>query len=146
MKGSLHTDELLQEVTAAETAADRLPPPHVFAWTRHLSQAAVHHRRRGQHRSHPQRQGRYLPQRDRPSLRVLDIERPKVAILSAVETVTDEDPLHDIDAAALCMMEPARGQIEGRHPRRPAGLRQCHQPRKPPLPRAPSPRPGAGDP
>jgi len=43
--------------------------------------------------------------------RALGIERPKVAILSAVETVTSKIP-STIDAAALCKMAD-RGQIQG---------------------------------
>jgi phosphate acetyltransferase len=44
-------------------------------------------------------------------LRGLGVERPKVAILSAVETVTSKIP-STIEAAALCKMA-ERGQIEG---------------------------------
>ena len=44
-------------------------------------------------------------------MRAVGVERPKVAILSAVETVTSKIP-STIDAAALCKMAD-RGQIEG---------------------------------
>ena len=51
---------------------------------------------------------------------------PRVAILSAVETVTTKIP-STIEAAALCKMA-ERGQITGGAGRRAAGLRQCHRP------------------
>src|SRR5262249_33747645 len=44
-------------------------------------------------------------------MRAVGVERPKVAILSAVETVTSKIP-STIEAAALCKMAD-RGQIEG---------------------------------
>ena len=67
MKGSLHTDELMRAVTAAETGlrtARRIS--HVFimdvpTYTRNI----VHHRRRNQHLSRPRRQARHHPERDR---------------------------------------------------------------------------------
>ncbi|MGE8368792.1 phosphate acetyltransferase [Cupriavidus basilensis] len=112
MKGSLHTDELLQEVTAAATGlrtGRRLS--HVFAMdvpTYHkplfITDAAVNIFPTLNDKADICRNAIDL-------LRVLDIERPKVAILSAVETVTDKIP-STIDAAALCMMS-RRGQIEG---------------------------------
>ena len=50
------------------------------------------------------------------------IARPRVAILAAVETVNPNMPA-TLDAAALCKMAD-RGQIEGAHRRRAAGVRQ----------------------
>ena len=57
----------------------------------------------------------------------LGLGTPKVAILSAVETVNPGIP-STIEAAALCKMAD-RGQITGGDARRAARLRQCHQPR-----------------
>jgi len=55
---------------------------------------------------------------------VLRIELPKVAILSAVETINPKIQ-STLDAAALCKM--AIAGRSRRRARRPAGLRQCHQ-------------------
>ncbi|WP_454720264.1 MULTISPECIES: phosphate acetyltransferase [Cupriavidus] len=112
MKGSLHTDELMHEVTAAATGlrtARRLS--HVFAMdvpSYHkplfITDAAVNIFPTLNDKADICRNAIDL-------LRVLGIGNPKVAILSAVETVTDKIP-STIDAAALCMMS-RRGQIEG---------------------------------
>ncbi|WP_370563839.1 phosphate acetyltransferase [Cupriavidus sp. UME77] len=112
MKGSLHTDELLHEVTASATGlrtGRRLS--HVFAMdvpSYHkplfITDAAVNIFPTLNDKADICRNAIDL-------LRVLGIECPKVAILSAVETVTDKLP-STIDAAALCMMS-RRGQIEG---------------------------------
>jgi phosphate acetyltransferase len=112
MKGSLHTDEFLREVVRKDTGlrtARRIS--HVFildvpAYPKPLfiSDAAVN----------------ILPNLEQKAdivqnaidlARALRIERPKVAILSAVETVTSRIP-STIDAAALCKMAD-RGQING---------------------------------
>ncbi|MHA7679363.1 phosphate acetyltransferase [Cupriavidus sp. PET2-C1] len=112
MKGSLHTDELLHEITAPATGlrtGRRLS--HVFAMdvpSYHkplfITDAAVNIFPTLNDKADICRNAIDL-------LRVLGIECPKVAILSAVETVTDKIP-STIDAAALCMMS-RRGQIEG---------------------------------
>ncbi len=110
MKGSLHTDELLHEVTGSTSGlrtGRRLS--HVFAMdvpSYHkplfITDAAVN--------IFPTLNDKADICRNAVDLvRVLGIERPKVAILSAVETVTDKIP-STIDAAALCMMS-RRGQI-----------------------------------
>jgi phosphate acetyltransferase len=57
----------------------------------------------------------------------LGIETPKVAILSAVETINSKIP-STIDAAALCKRA-ERGQITGAVLDGPARLRQRHQSR-----------------
>ncbi|ODV41762.1 phosphate acetyltransferase [Cupriavidus sp. UYMMa02A] len=112
MKGSLHTDELLHEVTASASGlrtGRRLS--HVFAMdvpTYHkplfITDAAVN--------IFPTLNDKADICRNAIDLvRVLGVERPKVAILSAVETVTDKIP-STIDAAALCTMS-RRGQITG---------------------------------
>jgi len=110
MKGSLHTDELMAEVVRRETGlrTDRRVS-HVFVMdvpTYHkpllVSDAAVN--------IFPTlADKRDIVQNAADFARALGIERPKVAILSAVETVTLKIP-STIDAAALCKMAD-RGQI-----------------------------------
>jgi phosphotransacetylase len=112
MKGSLHTDELLGAVVARETGlrtGRRLS--HVFVMdvpTYHkvliVTDGAIN----------------IAPTLDEKAdicqnaidlARTFGVERPKVAILAAVETVTSKMPA-TIDAAALCKMAD-RGQITG---------------------------------
>jgi phosphate acetyltransferase len=112
MKGSLHSDELLAEVTKRETGlrtGRRIS--HVFvmdvpthAKTLFITDAAVN--------IAPD----LLAKRDIVQNAIdlyagLGLGRPKVAILSAVETVTPSIP-STIEAAALCKMAD-RGQIVG---------------------------------
>jgi phosphate acetyltransferase len=112
MKGSLHTDELMREVTSGKTGlrtARRIS--HVFvmdvptyAETLFITDAAIN----------------IFPDLDTKRdiiQNVIDLftqvglGTPRVAILSAVETVTSKIP-STIDAAALCKMAD-RGQITG---------------------------------
>src|SRR5215470_9969411 len=112
MKGSLHTDELMSEVVRRETGVrtDRRVS-HVFVMdvpTYHkplvITDAAVN--------IFPTLDDkRDIVQNAIDFLRALGVERPKVAILSAVETVTTKIP-STIDAAALCKMAD-RDQIRG---------------------------------
>src|SRR5438132_2354109 len=112
MKGSLHTDELMSEVVKRETGlrTDRRVS-HAFVMdvpTYHkpllITDAAVN--------IFPTLDDkRDIVQNAIDFVRVLGAERPKVAILSAVETVTTKIP-STIDAAALCKMAD-RGQIQG---------------------------------
>jgi len=112
MKGSLHSDELLHAVTRSTSGLRterRLS--HVFAMdvpSYHkplfITDAAVNIFPTLNEKADIVRNAIDL-------VRILGVERPKVAILSAVETVTDKIP-STIDAAALCMMS-LRGQIEG---------------------------------
>jgi phosphate acetyltransferase len=112
MKGSLHSDELLGAVTKRDTGlrtARRIS--HVFvvdvptcAQTLFITDAAVN--------IAPD----LLAKRDIIQNAIdlytgLGLGRPKVAILSAVETVTPNIP-STLDAAALCKMAD-RGQISG---------------------------------
>jgi phosphotransacetylase len=112
MKGSLHTDELLGAVVARETGlrtGRRLS--HVFIMdvpTYHkvllVTDAAIN--------IAPTLEDKVdICQNAIDLAQSLGVERPKVAILAAVETVTSKMPA-TIDAAALCKMAD-RGQIKG---------------------------------
>jgi phosphate acetyltransferase len=112
MKGSLHTDELMAEVVNKDTGlrtARRIS--HVFimdvptyAKALFITDAAVN--------IFPTLEDKAdIVQNDIDLARALGIDRPKVAILSAVETVSSKIP-STIDAAALCKMS-ERGQIVG---------------------------------
>lgn len=112
MKGSLHTDELLSAVVSGKTGlrtARRLS--HVFvldvpAYPRPLmvTDAAIN--------IAPTLEDKADIARNAIDLAcVLGIETPRVAVLSAVETVTAKIP-STLDAAALCKMAD-RGQIKG---------------------------------
>jgi phosphate acetyltransferase len=112
MKGSLHSDELLGAVVARETGlrtARRVS--HVFvmdAPTYHkvlfITDAAIN--------IAPALEDKVdICQNAIDLAKILGLERPKVAILAAVETVTSKMPA-TIDAAALCKMAD-RNQITG---------------------------------
>ncbi len=112
MKGSLHTDELLGAVVARETGlrtGRRIS--HVFLMdvpTYHkvlvVTDAAIN--------IAPALEDKVDICQNAVDLAiVLGVEKPKVAILAAVETVTSKMPA-TIDAAALCKMAD-RGQIKG---------------------------------
>jgi phosphotransacetylase len=112
MKGSLHTDELMAAVVARDTGlrtARRIS--HVFIMdvptyhkTLTVTDAAIN--------ISPTLEDKVdIVQNAIDLLRGLGLERPKVAILSAVETVNPKIP-STIDAAALCKMADRR-QITG---------------------------------
>ena len=112
MKGSLHTDELMHAVVAAQSGlrtARRIS--HVFvidavgqSRLQLLTDAAVN--------VTPDLEAkRDIVQNAIDLAQVLGIARPKVAILAAVETVSSRIP-STLDAAALCKMAD-RGQISG---------------------------------
>jgi phosphate acetyltransferase len=112
MKGSLHTDELMKEVTSGETGlrtARRIS--HVFvmdvpdhADTLFITDAAIN--------IFPDLDvKRDIVQNAIDLHKAIGLGVPRVAILSAVETVTTKIP-STIDAAALCKMA-ERGQITG---------------------------------
>jgi phosphate acetyltransferase len=112
MKGSLHTDELLAEVVNKDTGirtARRIS--HVFIMDvptypkpLFITDAAVN--------IFPTLEDKAdIVQNAIDLAQALRIDRPKVAILSAVETITSKIP-STIDAAALCKMAD-RGQITG---------------------------------
>ena len=112
MKGSLHTDELMHEVTAAETGlrtARRVS--HVFvmdvpsyAETLFITDAAIN--------IFPDLDDKRDIVQNAIDLHIrIGLGTPRVAIVSAVETVTRKIP-STIEAAALCKMA-ERGQITG---------------------------------
>jgi phosphate acetyltransferase len=112
MKGSLHTDELMAEVVRKESGirtARRVS--HVFFMDvptypkpLFITDAAVN--------LFPNLEEKVdIVQNAIDLAHALGIEQPKVAILSAVETITSRIP-STIDAAALCKMAD-RGQITG---------------------------------
>ena len=112
MKGSLHSDELLGEVTRRETGLrTRRRISHVFIMdvpthpqTLFITDAAVN--------IAPDLMAkRDIVQNAIDLYQGLGLGTPKVAILSAVETVTTAIP-STIEAAALCKMAD-RGQITG---------------------------------
>ena len=112
MKGSLHTDELMREVTASATGlrTDRRIS-HVFvmdvpghAETLFITDAAIN--------IAPDLDAkRDIVQNAIDLFTGIGLGEPRVAILSAVETVTTKIPT-TIEAAALCKMA-ERGQITG---------------------------------
>jgi phosphate acetyltransferase len=112
MKGSLHTDELMREVTSGKTGlrtARRIS--HVFildvptySETLFITDAAIN--------IFPDLDAkRDIVQNAIDLFTQVGLGTPRVAILSAVETVTAKIP-STIDAAALCKMA-ERGQITG---------------------------------
>ena len=112
MKGSLHTDELMREVTSGKTGlrtARRIS--HVFIMdvpthsdTLFITDAAIN--------IFPDLDAkRDIIQNAIDLFTQIGLGTPRVAILSAVETVTSKIP-STIDAAALCKMAD-RGQITG---------------------------------
>ena len=112
MKGSLHTDELMGEVLQADTGirtARRVSHAFVmdvpmYAKPLFITDAAIN--------IFPTLEDKVdIVQNAIDLAHALGIPQPKVAILSAVETVTSKLP-STIDAAALCKMA-ERGQIRG---------------------------------
>jgi phosphate acetyltransferase len=112
MKGSLHTDELMREVTSSKTGlrtARRIS--HVFVMdvpsygeTLFITDAAIN--------IFPDLDAkRDIVQNAIDLFTQVGLGTPRVAILSAVETVTSKIP-STIEAAALCKMA-ERGQITG---------------------------------
>jgi phosphotransacetylase len=112
MKGSLHSDELLGEIAKRETGLrTERRISHVFIMdvptypkTLFITDAAVN--------IFPDLEAKRDIVQNAVDLHIgLGLGQPKVAILSAVETVTPKIP-STIDAAALCKMAD-RGQIVG---------------------------------
>jgi phosphate acetyltransferase len=112
MKGSLHTDELLAAVVAREGGLrTERRISHVFIMdvpNYHkvliITDAAIN--------IAPTLEEKADICRNAVDLAImLEVERPKVAVLAAVETVTSKMPA-TVDAACLCKMSD-RGQIQG---------------------------------
>jgi len=111
MKGSLHTDELIRAVLARPQLRTGRRMSHVFRFDIPMyskplliTDAALNIRPTLQEKVD-------ILQNAIDFARVLGVEMPKVAILSAVETVNPDIP-STLDAAALCKMA-ERGQITG---------------------------------
>ena len=128
MKGSLHTDELMRQVTSPATTGLRTGRriSHVFvmdvptyAETLFITDAAIN--------IFPDLDTkRDIVQNAIDLITQVGLGTPRVAILSAVETVTSKIP-STIEAAALCKMA-ERGPDHRRNSRRSARLRQCDRP------------------
>ncbi len=111
MKGSLHTDELLHAVLAQPALRTGRRMSHVFRFDVPMypkplmvTDAALNIRPNLKEKVD-------IVQNAIDFAHILGIESPKVAILSAVETVNPDLP-STLDAAALCKMAD-RGQIRG---------------------------------
>ncbi len=126
MKGSLHTDELMSAAVARDgglRTGRRLS--HVFAMDVPSYPKALFVTDAAINIVPDLRTKMDIVQNAADLLHALGNPMPKVAILSAVETVNPAMP-STLEAAALCKMAD-RGQITGAHPRRPARLRQRDQ-------------------
>ena len=111
MKGSLHTDELMHAVIATPALRTKRRISHVFRFDIPtypkpilITDAAINIAPTLEDKADIVASAIDLA-------RVLGVERPKVAILSAVETVNPK-MVSTLDAAALCKMAD-RGQIAG---------------------------------
>lgn len=111
MKGSLHTDEMLKAILAEPSLRTGRRMSHVFRFDVPLypkplliTDAALNIRPTLAEKVD-------IIQNAIDFARVMGVEVPKVAILSAVETVSPSIP-STLDAAALCKMAD-RGQIQG---------------------------------
>jgi phosphate acetyltransferase len=112
MKGSLHTDELMAEVVRKDTGlctARRISHVYIMDVPTYpkplfITDAAINIFPTLEHKVD-------IVQNAIDLARALGIDQPKVAILSAVETITSKIP-STIHAAALCKMA-ERGQITG---------------------------------
>jgi phosphate acetyltransferase len=111
MKGSLHTDELVHAVLSQRSLRTGRRMSHVFRFDIPLyskplliTDAALN--------IHPTLEEKVdIIQNAIDFARIMGVKLPKVAILSAVETVNPNIP-STLDAAALCKMA-ERGQIKG---------------------------------
>ncbi len=111
MKGSLHTDELMAAIVATPSLRTARRMSHVFRFDvpsyykpLYLTDAALNIQPSLSEKAD-------IVQNAITLARIMGVAQPKVAVLSAVETVNANIP-STIDAAALCKMA-QRGQIEG---------------------------------
>jgi phosphotransacetylase/acyl dehydratase len=112
MKGSLHTDELMSAVVSKSTGirtARRIS--HLFAMDVPAYDRALFITDAAINIAPGLADKRDIIQNAIDLLAALGIDRPRVAILSAVETINEKIP-STIEAAALCKMA-ERGQISG---------------------------------
>lgn len=111
MKGSLHTDELLKAVLSQPQLRTGRRLSHVFRFDVPLYAKPLLITDAAINIAPTLAEKADIVQNAIDFARVLGTEQPKVAILSAVETVTPSIP-STLDAAALCKMAD-RGQITG---------------------------------
>lgn len=111
MKGSLHTEELMAAIVASPALRTGRRMSHVFRFDvptyykpLYLTDAAINIRPTLSEKAD-------IVQNAITLARIMGVDLPKVAVLSALEMVNPAIP-STIDAAALCMMA-QRGQIEG---------------------------------
>ncbi|MBA4175739.1 MAG: enoyl-CoA hydratase [Leptothrix sp. (in: Bacteria)] len=111
MKGSLHTDELITAVLKQPTLRTGRRMSHVFRFDVALYPKPLLITDAALNISPTLAEKVDIVQNAIDFARVLGVDRPKVAVLSAVETVNPAIP-STLDAAALCKMAD-RGQISG---------------------------------
>jgi len=112
MKGSLHTDELMSEVVKHDTGLrTERRISHVFIMDVPTYPKALFVTDAAINIVPDLETKRDICQNAIELAQILGVEKPKVAILSAVETINPKIPT-TIDAAALCKMAD-RGQITG---------------------------------
>lgn len=111
MKGSLHTDELLHSVLGQRALRTKYRLSHIFRLEAPLYRKPLYISDAAINISPTLMEKADIVQNAINLTRILGVERPKVALLSALETVTPALP-STLDAAALCKMAD-RGQIKG---------------------------------
>ena len=111
MKGSLHTDELIHAVLKRPGLRTGRRMSHVFRFDIPLNSKPLLITDAALNISPTLKEKVDIIQNAIDFARVLGVSVPKVAILSAVETVNPDIP-STVDAAALCKMA-ERGQIKG---------------------------------
>ncbi len=111
MKGSLHTDEVLHAILAQPTLRTGRRMSHIFRFDVPLYSKPLLITDAALNIQPSLKEKVDIIQNAINFARVMGVEKPKVAILSAVETVNSQIP-STLDAAALCKMAD-RGQITG---------------------------------
>ena len=111
MKGSLHTDELMHAVLAQKSLRTKRRLSHVFRFDVPLYSKPIMITDAALNISPTLMEKRDIVQNAIDLAILMGCEHPRVAILSALETVNPSIP-STIDAAALCKMAD-RGQISG---------------------------------
>jgi len=111
MKGSLHTDELIQAVLAQQQLRTARRMSHVFRFDVPMYAKPLFITDAALNISPNLMEKKDIVQNAISLAKILGTEMPKVALLAAVETVNASMP-STLDAAALCKMAD-RGQITG---------------------------------